>query len=180
MPLPLTHALVPLVAAVAIARRPVPRRLIAAAAIAAMIPDVDALSHHFLGVARDSLLSHRGIMHSLGAALVAGLIAAGFHERLRVRRWVAGVVVGAAMASHGLLDMMTDSGKAVAYFWPLSPARYVAIWRPIHIVIEDREQLLVLDNLRQLSEIRQVLLPMLLVAIFIRIVTGPTRAGERR
>ena len=96
-----------------------------------------------------------------------------------MRRWVAGVVVGAAMASHGLFDMMTDSGKAVAYFWPLSPARFVAMWRPIHTVLEDREQLLVLDNLRQMSEIRQVLLPLLLMAIFIRIMIGPTRASGR-
>lgn len=180
MPLPMTHAFVAIAGAIAVARRPVPWRLIAAGGVAAMLPDLDALTHHFFGVARDSIYAHRGLAHSLFMAIVVGMIAAGFHEHLQVRRWVAGLAVGLATASHGVLDMMTDTGRAVAYWWPFTAARYFAIWRPIHIVIEDREELLNPDNLRFMTEIREVVVPMMLAAMVIRILFPPRAALDRQ
>jgi inner membrane protein len=127
-----THLLVPLAATVALAKRPIPWKLVILGAVAAAAPDIDGLFKHFLHVPEGSIYAHRGALHSLFAALVAGLIAALFHRRLRVRPLTAGVVVAAAMASHGILDMMTDAGEGVAYLWPLSSARLFADWRPIH------------------------------------------------
>ncbi|MBS0240903.1 MAG: metal-dependent hydrolase, partial [Proteobacteria bacterium] len=38
-----------------------------------------------------------------------------------------------AMASHGLLDTLTNGGYGVALAWPLSDARYFAPYRPIAV-----------------------------------------------
>ena len=38
-----------------------------------------------------------------------------------------------SMASHGLLDMLTDGGKGVALLWPLTNDRYFALLRPIRV-----------------------------------------------
>jgi len=37
------------------------------------------------------------------------------------------------MASHGLLDTLTDGGLGVALLWPFSNTRYFAPWRPIPV-----------------------------------------------
>jgi inner membrane protein len=37
------------------------------------------------------------------------------------------------MASHGLLDTLTDGGLGIALLWPFSNARYFATWRPIPV-----------------------------------------------
>lgn len=169
MPLTTTHLLVPLAGAVAFARTPVRWKLILAAAIASAAPDVDALANPIWGLPASSIYTHRGVTHSLFVAVAAGLIAAIFHKRLNVRPLTAGLVVGAAMASHGLLDMMTDYGLPVAYLWPLSSARVYADWRPIHSgpleLVHLSTQLLP----RLKSELWQLILPMFASAIALRI-----------
>lgn len=136
MPLTTTHALVPLAGAIVFAERPIPWRIITAATLAAAAPDLDFATNPIWGVQWGlsplSVYAHRGASHSLFVALVAGSLAAIFHKQLRVRPLTGAVVVGAAMASHGLLDMMTDFGLPVAYLWPVSSTRLFADWRPIH------------------------------------------------
>ena len=168
MPMTTTHALVPIAGALAFATRPVPWRLVLVAAVAAAAPDVDGLAHHFLHVPVDSVYAHRGAAHSLFAALAAGLLAAAFHRWFRVRAATAGIVVGAAMASHGMLDMMTDSGLPVAYLWPLSSLRLFADWRPIHSVPVHITHLVAQTFARLRSELWQLIFPMFAVAIAIR------------
>src|SRR5579884_2841230 len=99
MPMTTTHALVPLAATLAFAKRPIPWKLVAVAAIAAAAPDVDSLSKRLLHVPAWSIWAHRGAAHSLFVALAAGLVAALFHKRLEVRPLTAGVVIAASMAS---------------------------------------------------------------------------------
>ena len=131
MSLPVTHALIPLASAFAFAKRPVPWKLVFVASLAAAAPDLDALAHPLFGVAKESLYSHRGWTHSLFTALAVGCLAALCHRQFRLPALTVAVVVATAMASHGLLDMMTDSGKPVAYLWPLSSQRLFADWRPL-------------------------------------------------
>ena len=168
MPLPSTHALVPIAAAIAISPRPVPWRLITVAVVAAMLPDLDGLSHHLFGVSNSSIFSHRGMAHSLLVALTVGAMAAAFHRSLGVRYVTAAVVIALAMASHGLLDMMTDSGKPVAYLWPLTPTRLFEIWRPIHSMDVHRRHFFEVSGARLWSELRQVIVPLMLAAIAFR------------
>lgn len=168
MPMTTTHALVPLAGALAFANRPVPWRLVLVAAAAAAASDVDGLAHHFLHVPVNSVYAHRGAAHSLFVALVAGLLAAAFHKWFRVRAATAGLVVGAAMASHGLLDMMTDSGLPVAYLWPLNSFRLFADWRPIHSTPVHMSHLFAQGFARLGYELLHLIIPMFAVAIVIR------------
>lgn len=170
MPLTTTHALLPLAATIAFARRPISWPLVVAAAAASAAPDIDGLAHRLLGVPAASIWTHRGAAHSLFLALAVGALAALFHKRLGARRLVAGVVVFAAMASHGLLDMMTDSGLPVAYLWPLSSVRLFADWRPIHSTPVHAAHVFSQGYARFMLDFWQLVLPMFVLAIIIRVV----------
>jgi len=37
------------------------------------------------------------------------------------------------VASHGLLDALTNGGRGIALLWPFTNARYFAPWRPIPV-----------------------------------------------
>lgn len=169
MPMTATHALVPLAAALAVAKPPVRWTLLAVAAAASAAPDVDTVSHRVFRLPLSSIYAHRGFTHSLFVAVAVGCVAAIFHKRLHVRPLTAAVVVGASMASHGILDMMTDRGLPVAYLWPLSSVRLFADWRPIH---SPEVQLAHLGSEllpRLQSELWQLILPMLAIALAIRL-----------
>ena len=130
MPTILSHALVPLaVAAIAGPRRIAPR-VAMAGALLAMLPDADVIGFHF-GVAYGDTWGHRGAAHSLAfaGAVVAGLGAA--MPKLR-QGWTLPFLF-LAMASHGLLDTLTDGGKGVALLWPFTDARLFSPWRPIRV-----------------------------------------------
>ena len=180
MPMTTTHALLPVAAAVAIVRRPVPWTLVMVAALSAAAPDLDGLFKHIWHVPNSSIYSHRGAAHSLFVALVAGLAAALFHKRLGVRPLTAGVVISAAMASHGLLDMLTDSGRPVAYLWPVSSVRLFADWRPIHSSPVHMAHLFSEGFARLWSDLWQLIIPMFAAAITIRAARSALSAKARR
>jgi inner membrane protein len=168
MPMTTTHALVPLAAVLAFSPRPVPWRLVIAAALAAALPDVDWVMRHFFGLPGSSIYSHRGASHSLFTALVAGVIAACLHAQLKVSPLTAGVAIAAAMASHGILDMFTDAGRGVAYLWPVSSARLFADWRPIYSGRVHTAHLLAEVWARQRTELWQLIVPMFALALAVR------------
>lgn len=168
MPMTTTHALVPLAATLAFANRPIPWRLVVTAAFAAAAPDVDTAFRHIWHLSPASIYSHRGAAHSLFVALTAGLIAAALHKPLGVRPLAAGVVISASMASHGILDMMTDGGLPVAYLWPLSSVRLFADWTPIHSGAVHRAHLFSQAFARLKSELWQLIIPMFAAALVIR------------
>jgi len=80
----------------------------------------------------------------------------------------AAVAVGGAMATHGILDMLTDRGVPVAYLWPLSSQRFFADWRPIVSgpIGPSQRFSQVIDRLG--TETWQLILPMFAVALLIR------------
>lgn len=168
MPLSTTHILLPVAAAIAFSRPLVHWRVVALAAVAAMAPDLDAIANPLFGLQASSIYSHRGFTHSLFVAMGAGLIAAALHRRLGVRPLTAAAVVGGAMASHGLMDMMTDTGLPVAILWPLSSTRLYADWRPIHGGELELSHIATQLAPRLETELWQLVLPMLAVAIAIR------------
>jgi inner membrane protein len=96
-----------------------------------MLPDADVLFFRF-GATYDSLWAHRGLTHSLGFAVIVGLIAMTLLRRT-VAPLLAFLVVAFAAASHGLLDMATNGGHGVAILWPGSAQRYFFDWRPIQV-----------------------------------------------
>jgi inner membrane protein len=101
-----THALVPAAVALGAGRRVIPGPLLAAGAVAAMLPDVDVL------------WLRRG---------------ASLHRRLRAGFGRCFAFLFAALASHGLLDAFTNGGSGIAFLWPFSDGRYFAPWRPVEV-----------------------------------------------
>jgi inner membrane protein len=112
VPSPVGHALGGIAAGWSL----VPRRDRAGIAILAAVaiaPDLDLL-----------VRNHRGISHSLGMALAAGLVAAAVTRR---PRWA--LAVTAAWASHVLLDWMSNDTRppiGVMALWPLTRHYYKA------------------------------------------------------
>ena len=112
MPSPVGHAL----GAIAVGWGVVPRRDLAATAIlasVAILPDLDLL-----------VGDHRGISHSLGMAVVAGLVALAITRR---PRWAAAVAL--AWGSHILLDWLSNDTRpplGVMALWPVTREYYKA------------------------------------------------------
>ncbi len=97
-----------------------------------LLPDIDVIGFAF-GVEYGDPWGHRGATHSFAIALIGGL-AAGVIARAFRRPAVATTLFAAAvLATHPLLDMMTDGGLGCALFWPINPTRYFASWRPIPV-----------------------------------------------
>ncbi len=100
-------------------------------------PDLDVLSFQF-GIPYSSQWGHRGWTHSLLFALVAGgLTGLIFNSlttsshRATLKRLTAWLIL--SMASHPLLDMLTDGGRGCALWWPFSLERIFFPWRPIQV-----------------------------------------------
>jgi inner membrane protein len=130
MPSIFTHA----VAGLAMARTSAPRdyrwKLPSAAALSAMVPDLDAIGH-MAGVPYESFWGHRGFTHSIVFALVWGALLAWLF--FRKSTWLAWLLIALATVSHPLLDMCTNGGLGCALFAPFDNARLFFPWRPIKV-----------------------------------------------
>ena len=97
-----------------------------------LLPDADVIGFS-LGVEYGDPWGHRGATHSLTFAVVAGL-AIGLLSRRSGRPLLRTALFAiAVLASHGLLDTLTDGGLGAALFWPFDLTRYFAPWRPIPV-----------------------------------------------
>ena len=132
MPTVFTHTAVPLAIGIGLGMGVVSPRLFLAGVIASIAPDLDVTGFRF-GIAYSDIEGHRGLLHSLAFALLLALLAACVAGPLRSIRGRAFAFVLASAASHGLLDMLTNGGLGVAYFWPLSEARHFFAWHPIKV-----------------------------------------------
>jgi inner membrane protein len=97
-----------------------------------LLPDADVWAFR-MGIPYAAPWGHRGATHSLAFAalmgLTAGLVA--YASRLPVLR--TALLVGAVVASHGLLDALTDGGLGSALLWPFSNERFFAPWTPLPV-----------------------------------------------
>ena len=103
------------------------------AAVLPMLPDLDVIGLTF-GIHVHSMWGHRGITHSLAAALLIGVVTARLvHRRLGARLVPLAVCFVVITASHGLLDAFTNGGPGVAFFAPFDETRYFFPWRPVPV-----------------------------------------------
>jgi inner membrane protein len=111
-------------------------RMVALVALAAL-PDVDFLLHE-LAPSID-FLDHRVATHSLAFAVAVVVCVSILMIGLGADRSTAwGLIAGAVVASHGLLDVLGDSHLGVALLWPFSNTRFLAPWHPLpNPAIED-------------------------------------------
>src|SRR5215208_292058 len=104
-------------------------RSMAAWSALSLLPDADVVGFA-LGVSYGDPWGHRGATHSLAAA-VAGGVAAAVAARVARRPAIRTAVVATlVLASHGLLDSLTDGGLGAALLWPFDLTRYFAPWQP--------------------------------------------------
>jgi inner membrane protein len=132
MPTIFTHVAVPLALGLALGRRTLSPRLIAAGAFVSILPDFDTVAFT-LGIAYADQFGHRGASHSLAIALAVGLLGAMVAPWLRTTRWRALLFLAFCTASHPLLDALTNGGLGVALLWPWSQERFFAPWQPIAV-----------------------------------------------
>lgn len=132
MPTVFTHAVVGLGLAVTagLFRSPLATGL---SVTLAVLPDLDVVGL-YLGIPYGSFLGHRGFSHSLCCALLVGLIVAlSTGSVLAVPWWLLWIYFFVVMASHTLLDGLTNGGLGMAYFSPFDTRRYFFPWRPIQV-----------------------------------------------
>jgi inner membrane protein len=135
MPTVVTHAAVGLGAAQLSASQPMPPLYWGLAAGVSMLPDLDVIAFS-LGIPYGARFGHRGFSHSLCCAALVGLLAA-FLCRGPCPEpwWKLWLFFATVMASHGILDMLTNGGMGIALFAPFDPSRYFFLWRPIQVAM---------------------------------------------
>jgi inner membrane protein len=130
--------------------------------VLSMLPDADVIGFS-LGVRYEDPWGHRGATHSFAFAVIVGLAAgllarlrsdrqqrasafaqspgdalrrdgsaaqARWFKRPALRPALFAAVV---LATHPLLDTLTDGGLGCALFWPFDLTRYFSPWRPIQV-----------------------------------------------
>ena len=105
-----------------------PLRAMVILAVAALLPDADVVAFA-LGIPYASPFGHRGTSHAL---LVAPLLAI-LPARLIDKTWRSYLLTTAVVASHGLLDALTDGGLGAALLWPFTAERFFCPWRPLPV-----------------------------------------------
>jgi inner membrane protein len=107
-------------------------RLMVVLALLALLPDLDALALAF-GIPYRAPFGHRGAFHSLAAALLVGGLCSFDARAWQMSRLRMFGLVSAVVASHGLLDALTDGGLGIALAWPLTNERMFSSWRPMPV-----------------------------------------------
>ena len=166
MPSPIGHAL----GGIAAGWGSVPRRNVAAAvmlAAVAIVPDLDLLIH-----------DHRGVSHSVGAALIAGAVT---WVVTRSSRWAFAVTL--AWASHVLLDWMSNDARpplGVMALWPFTRDYYKSSIEVFPAV--SRRYWLAqfwIDNLRAVAVEVLILAPITAFVVWWRRPAGVTQGSNR-
>jgi inner membrane protein len=179
MPTPLTHAVAAAALAPVVLRRPISARVVALGAVGSTLPDLDVLGFGF-GIRYGDPLGHRGLTHSIAFAALLSLLLLPLAARADSRRrlWL---YLFLAVASHGILDALTDGGLGVALLAPFDWSRYFFPWRPIRVApigvdafFSERGRLVLA------SELLWLWVPSVAAAAVALLVRRPPRATVRR
>lgn len=169
MPSIVSHPVVPLAIAAGLGKAIAHWRLAAFGTVASILPDIDVLSFR-LGIPYGHPFGHRGATHSLFFAMLIALLAIVLSPRLKSRPLIAGLFVFLAVASHPLLDMLTDGGLGVALFWPVTNERFFFPTRVITVSTLNWHNFFGPAGLAALvSEMRWLWLPGVIVAFSLKL-----------
>lgn len=132
---PLSHTVAALSIGTCFYQPQISKRVWVAGVVCSMVPDLDVIGFRF-GVQYGDFWGHRGFTHSLVfASLLGGVVAL-----IAFQRGVAGIerfplfaYLFLVIASHGVLDAMTNGGLGVAFFSPFDNTRYFLPWRPVRV-----------------------------------------------
>jgi inner membrane protein len=112
-----------------------PAGLMFSAGVLAVAPDIDTAFYGIIPYAH--FLGHRGFVHSpLFSFLIALVLSSLLYAVARNLGFRAFIGITAAftlaLASHGILDAMTDAGLGVMLLYPFSEERIFLPWRPFY------------------------------------------------
>lgn len=107
-------------------------RAMAAFCAVSMLPDADVIAFTF-GIPYEHPFGHRGFTHSFAFALLMGALTYAVAKWAKWRALRLATFVALVIASHAVLDTLTDGGLGCALFWPLSTERYFAPVTPIPV-----------------------------------------------
>ena len=96
------------------------------------LPDADVIGFG-LGVRYEDPWGHRGATHSLLFSAVLGALIGALAPRFGRPAVRTGVMATLVVASHALLDTLTDGGLGCALFWPFDLTRHFAPWTPLPV-----------------------------------------------
>ncbi len=159
-------------------RRP---SVILVAALLTVLPDIDALGYH-LGIPYPHMLGHRGLTHSLPFAVSVALLAAWPLARwLQLSPFRVWMFFAVSIASHGVLDAMTNGGLGIAFFAPFSNQRFFFPFRPLQVSplslnrFDGAKALGILEN-----ELIYVWLPAITLAVIGVLISALMRSDRAR
>jgi inner membrane protein len=84
------------------------------AALCSVLPDVDVLGHHYFGIPYGSFWGHRGFLHSLTFAVIAGTLLSLLVRCPLRERWKPALMLVVIMASHGVLGTYFLGSRSVS------------------------------------------------------------------
>src|SRR5262245_3708338 len=96
--------------------------------VIALLPDIDFIAFAF-GIPYGAPFGHRGATHSLAFAAGAALVISLFSRADGPARARLALTTALVVASHPLLDAMTNHGLGCAWLWPFDNTRFVMPWR---------------------------------------------------
>lgn len=172
MPTVFTHSLVGICSGISASKKSHPKRFWFLSIVCAIIPDADVLAFQF-GIPYSHMFGHRGFFHSLFFALIFGfLISLIFFKRNNrilskefIFYWMVFFFI---IASHGLLDALTNGGLGIALLAPFSNERIFFSSTPIMVSAIGLDAFLTKRSLLVLkSEIVYVWLPCIAVTSLI-------------
>lgn len=97
-----------------------------------LLPDADVLGFAW-GVPYGAPWGHRGATHSFAFAAALGVAAGLLAACTRLPPLATAITAALVLASHPLLDILTDGGRGCALFWPFDDTRHFAPVRPIPV-----------------------------------------------
>lgn len=109
------------------------KTILLAGAVLTIVPDFDVIGLR-LGIPYEHVLGHRGITHSLFFAVIfSGLASCFFTHSSKAHSIQVWFYLFLCMASHGVLDALTNGGHGIAFFAPFNNERYFFPVTPIEV-----------------------------------------------
>ena len=132
MPTVFSHIAFPVCAAIAAGKMRIPTSMLLVGMLASIVPDFDGVAFK-LGIAYGGMWGHRGYTHTLGFALVLGLLGLLLFKRWGLAPWKAYAWVALCTFSHPIADSFTNGGLAIPLYWPITETRFFSPWTPVEV-----------------------------------------------
>lgn len=109
------------------------KKVITLGILSSILPDIDVLAYN-RGIV-EGILAHRGLTHApIFSLLWTLLLIALFHNRCIMKnKLLIAIYYFLCMASHGLIDGLTNGGEGISYFLPFSTSRFFLPWELIEV-----------------------------------------------